>query len=118
MKQAEYDAIRKESKARAAETIAANAEAAQAAKQEALATAAVDEGRQEFLARAKRIESLRQSTAEEVEELASQDEFSYDDLTNAELSELLKKRELPHSGNKDELIARLIESDNATPDEG
>ncbi len=43
--------------------------------------------------------------------LISGDE-AYDDLTNEELKAELTKRELPVSGNKDELIARLTENDS------
>jgi hypothetical protein len=35
----------------------------------------------------------------------------YDGLTNDELSDILKERELPHSGTKQELLDRLAESD-------
>ena len=37
----------------------------------------------------------------------------YEGLTKAELSDLLAKRGLPKSGNVDELIDRLVESDNS-----
>jgi hypothetical protein len=36
----------------------------------------------------------------------------YEGLTKAELSDLLARRELPKSGNVDELIERLVEADN------
>ena len=36
----------------------------------------------------------------------------YQDLTKAELSEKLAQRDLPKTGNRDELIDRLVESDN------
>jgi len=35
----------------------------------------------------------------------------YEDMTKAELEELLVARDLPKTGNKDELIERLQESD-------
>lgn len=38
---------------------------------------------------------------------------SYDDMTKAELEEALVARDLPKTGNKDELIARLQEADSA-----
>jgi hypothetical protein len=38
---------------------------------------------------------------------------SYEDMTKDELSDELARRGLPKSGNKDELIARLEEADNA-----
>lgn len=108
MRQADYDAARAEAKERAAVTIAENAEAAKAAKQEALASASVNADREAFLARAKRIEAALQGAVEEAEE--AQD-ANYEDLTNDQLKELLKERDLPVSGNKDELVARLRESD-------
>ena len=37
----------------------------------------------------------------------------YEEWTNEELSEELKARELPHSGNKAELVARLEEHDKS-----
>jgi hypothetical protein len=36
----------------------------------------------------------------------------YEDLTKAELSDLLGKRDLPKTGTNDELIERLVEADN------
>lgn len=48
------------------------------------------------------------SEEEEVEEVKP-----YGEWTNDELSQELKDRNLPHSGNKDELVARLEESDKA-----
>lgn len=54
-----------------------------------------------------------------VEDLGDSDddlEESYDDLTKDQLKELCEERELPVSGNKAELIARL-EEDDATEDE-
>lgn len=48
------------------------------------------------------------STEEETEEVKP-----YGEWTNEELSNELKDRNLPHSGNKDELVARLEESDKA-----
>jgi hypothetical protein len=35
----------------------------------------------------------------------------YEDMTKAELEELLVARDLPKTGNKDELVARLQEDD-------
>lgn len=42
-------------------------------------------------------------------------EVGYSELTKDELVEELKARELPHTGNKEELIARLEEADVADP---
>jgi hypothetical protein len=36
----------------------------------------------------------------------------YEGLTKAELSDLLDKRDLPKTGNVDELIERLVEADS------
>jgi hypothetical protein len=33
-------------------------------------------------------------------------------MTRAELSDLLAKRDLPKTGNADELVERLVQSDN------
>lgn len=40
-----------------------------------------------------------------------QADSTYEDMTKDELQELLRQRDLPVSGNKDELVARLNESD-------
>ena len=40
-----------------------------------------------------------------------EEDVGYDDMTNADLKELLKARELPVSGNHDELVARLDADD-------
>jgi len=37
---------------------------------------------------------------------------SYESLTKAELSDLLKQRHLPKTGNVDELVERLVEGDS------
>ena len=52
------------------------------------------------------------SEEEETEEVKP-----YGEWTNEELSNELKDRDLPHSGNKDELVARLEESDKAEESE-
>lgn len=39
---------------------------------------------------------------------------NYEDMTNAELSAELERRDLPHSGTKAELVERLRESDAGT----
>jgi len=44
-------------------------------------------------------------------------ERPYEEWTNEELSAELEARELPHSGNKAELVERLQEDDAAEPDE-
>lgn len=45
------------------------------------------------------------------------DTSKYDDLTNDELRELLSERDLPTSGNKAELIERLVADDENSDDE-
>jgi hypothetical protein len=112
--QAVYDAARAEAKERAAVTVAAQAEAAQEAKKAAQAKAP-GLGNEEFLARAKRIESAMNRAVEDVEGAAEVD--SYDDLTSEELSDLLKERDLPHSGTKAEKLDRLREDDNTSDED-
>ena len=51
--------------------------------------------------------STRRAGSEYV--MSVQDEYSH--LTKAELEQLLQNRDLPKTGNKDELIARLQEND-------
>ena len=105
---AEYSAIRAEAKEKATleEVVAEGKKASDAARAQKVSL-----GNEEFLARAKRIESAMNRSAQEVQSAATVDEYS--DLSNAELSDLLKERELPHSGSKAELVARLQESDAA-----
>lgn len=107
---AEYSAIRKEAKENATleEVVAAGTKASKAARAKGPGL-----GNEEFLARAKRIEASLNRAAAEVTEALDDEESTYDDLTNAQLSELLEQRDLPHSGTKAELIARLQESDAA-----
>lgn len=51
------------------------------------------------------------------EDAGDGDTSEYDDLTNDELREELGKRDLPVSGNKAELIERLVADDEAADDE-
>lgn len=99
--QAQWDAERQEAKAKAAQTVKANAEQAKddldALRQRQL---------EENTALAERTAS--DATVEPVED----EEVGYDSYTVADLQGFLKERDLPVSGNKDELIARLEESDN------
>jgi len=46
-----------------------------------------------------------------------EDAVAYEDLTNAQLAELLEARDLPKSGTKAEMVARLIEDDESAEDE-
>ncbi|QZD98597.1 hypothetical protein SEA_JEMERALD_9 [Microbacterium phage Jemerald] len=136
--QAEWDAKRAEVKAEAADTIKANAEEARdnlaALRAEAgypepvarnevgeveAAEAAVDALAEEQ--EAEREGDISEEEAAERKRLADnaalEEVKPYGEWTNEELSEELKARELPHSGNKDELVARLEESDKADNDE-
>lgn len=91
--QAKWDAARAEVKEQAAKDVEANAKAAKAAKAEFLkrnANGALDKA----------------NAAAEVDT-----EPGYGDWTKAELSAELENRGLPHTGNKDELVAALEESD-------
>jgi rRNA maturation endonuclease Nob1 len=112
--QAVYDAARAERKAQAAVTMEANAAEAQKAKEAARAKGPTL-GREDFHARAARIEAAMNRAVEDVEGAASVD--SYDDLTNAELSDLLKERDLPHSGTKAEMVERLREDDQTSDED-
>lgn len=48
---------------------------------------------------------------------ADDDATPYDDMTNEDLREELAKRDLPVSGNKAELIERLVTDDEADEDD-
>lgn len=89
--QGEWNRRRAEVKAEAAEVVKANAEQA----------------KKDLIAYRKG----QVTTAQAAEASTPEEEGPYDGLTNDELSEILKERELPHSGTKQELIDRLIESD-------
>ena len=45
------------------------------------------------------------------------DEEYYEDMTVARLQDIIRERDLPVSGNKDELIARLVEDDESSTDD-
>lgn len=53
----------------------------------------------------------RQVEREHARQARQRARYRYECLTNAELSHLLAKRDLPKKGNKDELIERLVEAD-------
>ena len=66
----------------------------------------VKQAEQEQAREAKRIQREQAKKARE------QAREPYQDLTKAELSEKLAQRDLPKTGNREELIDRLVESDN------
>lgn len=115
--QAEWDAKRAEVKAEAAEVIKANAEEAR----DNLAAIRAEAGYPETVVRnavgeVEAAEAAIDALTEEQEaerEDGGEEVKPYGEWTNDELSNELKSRELPHSGNKDELVARLEESDKA-----
>ena len=54
----------------------------------------------------------RQAEREHARQVHARARARYEGLTKAELSDLLAKRELPKTGNIDELIERLVEADS------
>ncbi len=99
--QADWDKERKAAKAKAAKVVAKQAKEAEAAKAAALSqvepevtTAPVD--------------------TDEVEAELLEPEEGYAGWIKADLAAELEERGLPHSGTKDELIARLEEHDGST----
>jgi hypothetical protein len=55
---------------------------------------------------------VRQADREQARRAHERARERYEGLAKAELSDLLAKRELPKTGNVDELIERLVEADN------
>lgn len=93
---------RKQAKAEAVDTVAAERKAAEV-RRDALQRAA---GYPEPVQRTATGEAKAEPEAEaEVK--------PYEEWTTSELSDELKERGLPHSGKKDELVARLEEDDSA-----
>ncbi len=64
-----------------------------------------EKAREELAREARRIE--RQNAREAHKKARAR----YEDMTKAELSDLLAKRDLPKTGNVDELVERLVEAD-------
>jgi hypothetical protein len=64
-----------------------------------------ERGQEELAREARRIERQRVRQAHE------KARARYEGLTKAELSDLLAKRDLPKTGNVDELVERLVEAD-------
>jgi F0F1-type ATP synthase membrane subunit b/b' len=58
---------------------------------------------------ARKVRKAQRELARQAYERARQ---RYEDLTKAQLSDLLAKRDLAKTGNKDELIERLVEADS------
>ena len=54
----------------------------------------------------------RQAEREQARQAHKRARERYEGLTKAELSDQLAKRELPKTGNVDELIERLVEADS------
>ena len=54
----------------------------------------------------------RQAEREHARQAHERARQRYEGLTKAELSDLLAKRDLPKTGNIDELIERLVEADS------
>lgn len=116
--QAAWDAKRAEVKAEAAEVIKTNAQEAR----DNLAAIRAEAGYPEPVERntggeveaaEAAVDALTEEQETEHEDGNTEEVKPYGEWTNEELSEELKSRELPHSGNKDELVARLEESDKA-----
>lgn len=59
---------------------------------------------------------VEESTTDDTAEETTEGGDGYDSWTNDELRTELSTRELPTSGNKAELVARLVESDEAAVD--
>ena len=57
---------------------------------------------------------VRQAQREQEKQAAEKAREPYQDLTKAELSDKLAERDLPKSGNVDELIDRLVEADTSS----
>lgn len=103
--QAQWDAERRAAKAAAAEAIVAN-------REDAIARL-LDERGEAKAAELAGLKAVRDAQAQdEVESVEDETTASpYAEWTKDQLSDELQERGLPHSGNKDELIARLDESD-------
>ena len=85
---------------------ARQAEREQAAKAEQAAREQAEQAEQE------RARQARQAEREQARRAHKRARERYEGRTKAELSDLLAKRELPKTGNVDELIERLVEADS------
>jgi hypothetical protein len=75
-------------------------------KADAAGNVAREQAEQELARRA------RQAEREQARRAHERARERYEGLTKAELSDLLAKRQLPKTGNSDELIERLVEADS------
>jgi len=75
--------------------------------------AAQEQAQQVQEAEKEQARQARQAERAEAKQRRDKAREPYLDLTKAELSEKLAQRDLPKTGNRDELIERLVESDNA-----
>jgi hypothetical protein len=85
-----------------------------AAREQALKAATVSREQAEQAERAdqERAQQARKLQRERSRQAHQRARERYEGMTKAELSDLLARRELPKTGNADELVERLIESDN------
>jgi hypothetical protein len=102
--QEQADRLEEEAKAEARRVRAAERAAARAAEEQA------QQAEEEAKAEARRIRAAERAEAKEAEAKARE---PYEGLTKAELSERLAARDLPKTGNLDELVDRLVEADKA-----
>jgi hypothetical protein len=58
------------------------------------------------------VETAEQAERDQTRQAHEKARERYEDLTKAELSDLLGRRDLPKAGTNDELIERLVEADN------
>jgi SAP domain-containing protein len=107
---------------------AGNVAREQAGKAELAACEQAEQTEQELARRARQAERAAREQAEQAEKELARQAYQaereqarraherarerYQGLTKAELSDLLTKRQLPKTGNSDELIERLVEADS------
>lgn len=86
----------------------------QAAREQAVKAAKVSREHAEQAERAdqERAQQARRLQRERSRQAHQRARERYEGMTKAELSDLLAKRDLPKTGNADELVERLLESDN------
>lgn len=75
------------------------------------ATASRKQAEQAEQAQEDRVREARRVEHQRARQARQQSRARYERMTKAELSDLLAKRDLPKSGNVDELIGRLVEAD-------